>query len=57
MLILERIDTGAEGMMTEGKRRKDEKHIQTCKSKIRYQLESLLFDERTIINISKDCLT
>ena len=57
MLNLERAETRAAGMMSEAKRRKDEKHIQTCKGKIRYQLKSLSFGKKTKINISKDCFT
>ena len=33
-----------------------ENEFMTCKDKIRYQQKSLLFDEKTKINIPKDCL-
>jgi hypothetical protein len=35
VLILERVETGTTGMVTEAMTGIDEKHIQTCKGKIR----------------------
>lgn len=43
--------------MTEAKRRKDEKHIQTCKGKIREKSKSQVFGEKIETNILKDILT
>ena len=57
MLIPERGETRASGMVTEVKRRKDKKHIQMCQDIILDEMTSLLFVEKIKINISKDCLT